>query len=317
MSRDDGHGRPLPKVMTVAEFHERFGTQEACLEHLRRVRWGPGLERFVCPECGHAHGWWLGRRQLVECADCHRQTSVTAGTVFHRVRSPLWKWFWAVYQLAQDKKGIGAIELAKQVGVSYTTAWLMLHKLRAAMRSRDQRYSLQGLVEVDECYVGGQARDGTTGRGAANKTPVAVAVELTPDGKPRHIALESVARVDSRSLTRFAKRRISQGAMLKTDGWGAYENVAAAGYQHHAIVTGGGAAAIEAFPWMHTFISNMKRMILGTYHHVKPKHLDRYLAEFTYRANRRWREESLFDRLLVAAVGSKAVTYKQLVTGGS
>ena len=311
--------------MTVGEFHERFGTQEACLGHLRRVRWGTDLERFVCPECGHTHGWWLAKRQLVECAECHRQTSVTAGTVFHGVRSPLWQWFWAVYQLAQDTegdqggspKGIGAIELAKQVGVSYTTACLMLHKLRAAMRSREQRYSLRGLVEVDECCVGAQAHDGSTGRGARSKTPVAVAVELTPDGKPGHIALETVARVNSRSLTRFAKRHISRGAMLKTDGWGAYDNVAAAGYQHRTIVTGGGAGAIEAFPWMHTFISNAKRMILGTYHHVKAKHLDQYLAEFTYRANRRWREESLFDRLLIAALGTKAVTYRQLVTGGS
>lgn len=88
----------------------------------------------------------------MQCGDCRHQTSVPAGTVFHRVRSPLWKWFWAMYGLAQDKKGVGAIERAKQVGVSYATGRLMLHKLRAAMRKRGERYALQGLVEVDERY---------------------------------------------------------------------------------------------------------------------------------------------------------------------
>ena len=125
--RDD-HKTPLPAVMDVGAFFQKFGNDEACLEHLRIVRWGEKLERFECPDCGNARGWWLSKRKLVECCECHKQTSVTAGTVFHRLRSPLWKWFWAVYQLAQDKKGIAALELAKQIGVCYTTAWLMLHK---------------------------------------------------------------------------------------------------------------------------------------------------------------------------------------------
>jgi len=313
---------PLPKVMTVREFHERFGSHEACVAHLRSVRWGQKLERFVCPgrqyngePCGHTKGWWLAKRQLVECCQCHHQTSVTAGTIFHRHRSPLWMWFWAIYQLAQDKKGIAALELAKQVGVCYATAWLMLHKLRAAMRQRDDRYVLQGLVEVDECYVGGESRDGTTGRGASHKTPVAVAVELREDGRPGHVAMQCVRNVDAQSLRKFAESKIEKGATLKTDGWGAYASVAKAGYKHKAIVTGSGKKAVEKFPWMHTFISNMKRMILGTYHAVAPKHLDRYLAEFAYRGNRRWLEADLFERLIVAAVGANPCTCKQLVTG--
>jgi hypothetical protein len=121
---------------------------------------------------------------LVKRGERHHQTSVTAGTVFHGVRAALWKWRWAAYQLAQDKKGIAALELAKQVGVCYQTAWTMLHKLRWAMRCRNQRYVLQGLVEVDDAYVGGTAEGtGTTGRGAAHKTPIAVAVELGSAGQ--------------------------------------------------------------------------------------------------------------------------------------
>lgn len=307
---------PIPAVMNVAEFMERYGRHQACVEHLRTVRWGPNLERFTCPACGHGRGWWLARRELVECCACHRQTSVTAGTVFHRLRSPLWKWFWAMYQIAQDKKGIAAIELAKQVSVSYSTAWLMLHKLRRAMRRRDTRYVLKGLVEVDEAYVGGKS-EGTTGRGSKKKTVVAVALELRADGKPGHVSMHSIERPDGHCLRKFAEGQIEKGSTLKTDGWGAYRSVAKAGYAHEVTVTGSGKAAVQTFPWLHTFIANMKRMILGTYHSVSSKHLDGYLAEFNYRANRRWQESKLFDRLVEAAVSAKAVTYQELVTGGS
>ena len=304
----------LAPVMTVGEFHQRFGNDQACLAHLKQVRWGENLENFQCPACWSGSGWWLPNRHLVECRHCHQQTSVTAGTVFHRLRTPLWKWFWALYQIAQDKKGIAALPLAKQVGVCYTTAWLMLHKLRRAMRQRNERYRLQGLVEVDETYTGGIA-EGKRGRGAENKTPVAVAVELKPDGKPGRIALAALAHADGHCLKKFAEKNIAKGSSLRTDGWGAYRRVAKAGFEHEPIKTGSGKAAAQAFPWLHTFVSNLKRMIGGTYHHVDRKHLDQYLAEFAFRANRRWREASLFQRIIVAALGSKAVPYRELVAG--
>ena len=120
---------------------------------------------------------------------------------------------------------------------------------------------------------------------------------------------------DGRSFRGCAEGAIEKGAKLRTDGWGSYRAVATAGYEHEAIVTGGGRNAVQTFPWLHTFIGNMKRMILGTYHSVSPKHLDDYLAEFVYRANRRWMEANLFDRLLVAAVTGKPMCYKELVTG--
>ena len=288
--------QPLPKVQDVASFFRRFGDDAACALHLKQTRWGTNLERFVCSDCGHDRGWWLPTRGLVECRDCHHQTSPTAGTAFHGARVPLWKWFWAMYQEAHAKKGIAALTLAKQIQLCYQTAWTMLHKLREAMRQRCQRYVLQGLVEVDETYVGGR-EPGRPGRGVEKKTPVAVAVELDKYHRPRRIAMQSLPRVDARSLTRFTTQHIAKGSSLRTDGWGSYRSVARAGYDHKA------------------FIGNMKRMILGTYHSVSPKHLDRYLAAFTYRANRRWMEAKLFDRLVIAAVDAKPLTFKQLTTG--
>ena len=143
----------------------------------------------------------------------------------------------------------------------------------------------------------------------------AVLIELDEDTRPKRIALESVARVDARSLKAFTQANVKKGSCLRTDGWGSYRSVARAGYEHEAIVTGGGDQAVTVFPWIHTFIGNMKRMILGTYHSVSAKHLNRYLAAFVYRANRRWMEANLFDRLVIAALEGKPLTFGQLTTG--
>ena len=104
-----GPEHPLPAIPDVASFFERFGDDAKCKAFLKETRWGANLERFICPDCGHEHGWWLPKRQLVECRDCHHQTSPTAGTILHGARVPLWKWFWAMYQEAHGKKGIAAL----------------------------------------------------------------------------------------------------------------------------------------------------------------------------------------------------------------
>ena len=114
-----------------------------------------------------------------------------------------------------------------------------------------------------------------------------------------------------------AEEEISQRTPVAPGRWGAYRRVAKAGYKHEAVPTGGGREAVRKFPWLHTFISNAKRMILGTYHSVSPAHLDDYLAEYDYRVNRRWMEASLFDRLIHAALATKALTYRDLVTGAT
>lgn len=142
-----------------------------------------------------------------------------------------------------------------------------------------------------------------------------MAVELAEDGRPKRIALRGLKRADSRSLTDFTTRHVAKGSCLRTDGWGGYASMSKAGYDHEVVVTGGGHKAVETFPWVHTFIGNLKRMLLGTYHSVSPKHLDRYLAAFMYRANRRWMEANLFDRLVLAAVDAKPLTLKELIAG--
>ncbi len=139
-----------PASTDLAIFYERVRSDAACLLHLKELRWGADLERFCCPNCGSSKGWWLDRRQLAECRVCGKQSSVTAGTVFHRVRTSLRKWFCAVYLLHPNRKRITTMELAKLIHVSYATAWLMLKKLRSAMGTRIEDYGLERLMRVNE-----------------------------------------------------------------------------------------------------------------------------------------------------------------------
>jgi transposase-like protein len=131
------------KMLTVLEFQTQFGDEQQCGEQLSRQRWPEG---FSCPRCGGPSRGYMAARQVHECARCSYQCSVTAGTIFHKTRVPLTGWFWAIYRLSHDKKGISAMQLKKEIGVCYQTAWLLLHKLRKAMADRDRGSLLSGLI---------------------------------------------------------------------------------------------------------------------------------------------------------------------------
>ena len=139
-------------MMTIGRFRRLFGGEAQCGEHLRRLRWPRG---FICPRCGGDSRGYMKARRVDECRACGYQGSVTAGTIFHKARVPLQDWFWAIYRMSQGKKGVSALQLGKEIGVSYPTAWLMAHKIRKAMADREQGRRWRGLIEVDEGYVGG------------------------------------------------------------------------------------------------------------------------------------------------------------------
>ena len=304
---------PRIKTMTVADFQRLFATDEQCYQHLLKKRW-PGV--FVCPRCQGKDYYYQISRRLYHCRACGYQASLTAGTVFHKTHLPLWKWFWAIYRVSQNKKGLSAIQLTKEVDISYPAAWLMLHKLRETMRKRDKRYRLRGILEFDDAYVGGE-QEGKRGRGAEGKAPIAVAVEerIDKEGdiKPGYAAMEVLDSVSGKEINRFAEKHIEPGSTIKTDGLGAYRELEHKGYHHKRTVTGGGKAAGKLFPWVHVTIGNFKRFLLGTHHKASSKHLGRYLAEFTYRLNRRYHENDLFEHLIQAVLSSKAITYQELI----
>jgi len=297
------------RILTVQAFHEQFGTDQQCAEQLTRVRWRNG---FICPACNHTRSCYVATRGVHQCTACRRQTSLTSGTIFHKTRVPLRKWFWAIYRMGQDKKGISAMMLRKEIGVSYPTAWIMLQKIRHAMATSEQTRVLHGLVELDDAYLGG-SQPGRRGRGAKGKTPFFVAAEVDEAGGLGCATLRPVRRLTKRRAERFAGTCLDFSFRVRTDGLSIYQSLAALGFEHEAVVVGShGTKAVTVFPWVHTLVSNLKRFILGRHHAVAGKHAVRYLGEFAYRLNRRCQESDLFALLLDTCTKVQAMTYPQL-----
>ena len=298
---------------TLQEFDDWFATEDKCANYLMRLRWPQG---FSCPGCG-SQTPWLTARSLLRCKQCHRQTSVTAGTVFEGTRKPLRVWFQAIWYLTNQKLGVSALGLKRVLGLgSYQTAWTWLHKMRLAM-VRPGRDMLSGHVEVDETYIGG-AEEGVRGRKTVTKSIVIIAIEVhSPKGFGR-IRLRQIPDVTGPTLIGFIKDVVSAGAIVSTDGWSGYNGLSALGYQHkRRVQSGSDDPAHVVLPGPHRIASLLKRWLIGTHQGaVRDEHLDYYLDEYTFRFNRRSAKARglLFHRLVEQAVQIKPTTYRGIVT---
>ena len=242
-----------------------------------------------------------------------------AGTIFERTQKPLRVWFQAMWYVTSQKSGGSALGLQQVLGLgSYQTAWSWLHKLRRAM-VRPHRDRLNGCVEVDETYVGGE-EEGVRGRPTEDKAIVAVAAEEHGRGIGR-IRLRRVPDASSQSLHPFIEESVRPGAVVHTDGWKGYNDIAKKGYTHEVtILRQSDDPAHKLMPRVHRVASLLKRWLLGTHQGaVSEKHLDYYLDEFTFRFNRRRSRARglLFYRLLQNAVQVDPVPYRRLVGGSS
>ena len=297
---------------TLQEFQASFPDEEACWQALRRARWPRG---FVCPRCGGRCSSWIETRALEQCVRCRYQCSVTAGTVFHRTRVPLQTWFWAIFFLARHKKGISALQLQRDTGIgSYQTDWTLLHKLRSALGPRPGKL-LTGLVELDESYVGGHERGRRGGREVLHKSIVAGAVEQRAHTAGR-VRLRVLAGVRfQEDLAPFVQGVIdAERATVRTDGFPAYFGLPELGIRHDRRIQGSDPAhSSEILPWVHRVFGNLKTWLRGTFHGVSGKHLPRYLDEFSYRFDRRWREGELFGFVLQRAAQGQPLPYHRLV----
>jgi transposase-like protein len=294
----------MEKVLSLYDFLKRFPSEEDCFQYLVRTRWPDG---FRCPVCGNKSAYLIEKHHRFQCTACRHQTSVTAGTVFHRLRQPLVTLFWAVYLIATSKKGISASELQRKLAIkSYQTAWLLSHKVRSAMAS-SQMFPLTGDAEADETYIGGR-RPGKRGRGAADKLPVAAVVET--NGKTMGRAyLEILDGVSAYNLTSFLSRHLTPGVKVTTDGFLAYGFLSAY-FQHTPLIRK--STGDDVLPKVHIVIANLKMWLRGTYNCLPSKHLQRYLDEFIFRFNRRWNLDTIFDKLLLRCVATSSFTYADL-----
>ena len=302
---------------TWSEFLEWFSSEEACLSYLERLRWPHG---FACPDCASMRAPYRASRTRLMCQDCGRQSTVTAGTIFDKTRTPLKVWLAGAWYLTSQKQGVSALGLQRVLGLgSYQTAWTMLHRFRRAM-VRPDREPLKGLVEVDETYLAISDRQrpiSPVGRkSSTRKVLVVMAVEiLEPKGFGR-IRLRRILNDSDECVIPFVRESVEPGARVRTDGSAAYRSLNELGYAHErTVMLGSDTPAHVSMAGVHRVASLIKRWILGTHHgSVQPEHLDAYLDEFVFRFNRRTSNSRgmLFYRLLQQAVVTKPVTYRDI-----
>jgi transposase-like protein len=309
-------GKDYPR--TWREFLGWFGSEEACQAYLERLRWP---QEFVCPACGASQPPYRSSRARLMCRACGRQSTVTAGTIFDKTRTPLRVWLAAAWYLTNQKQGVSALGLQRVLGLgSYQTAWTMLHRFRRAM-VRPDRNLLKGSVEVDETYLTITDREvPISPAGRKNKTSkvlVVLAVEML---QPRGFGRIRLRRIDNDSaecVLPFVQASIEPGAQVRTDGSAAYRALSELGYEHQrTVMLGSDVPAHVSMAGVHRVASLVKRWILGTHHgSVQPAHLDAYLDEFVFRFNRRssGSRGMLFYRLLQQAVVTDPVTYDNVV----
>ncbi len=307
-------GRHYPR--SVGEFQAWFGTDSDCLDYLEWLRWRDG---FVCPQCGHAGGWPVADGRY-KCAACGARTSVTAGTLFDRRRTPLTVWFTACWMFAAQKDGVSALSLQRALEMgSYQTAWAMLHRLRSVL-VRPGRDRLTGTVEVDETYIGGEEPGLAGGRAKGKKALVGVAVEVKgPRGYGR-CRMGILSDGSAASLHPFVTDNVEPGATVITDGWSGYRGIDKLGYTHEPrsqrAARARGDDVGELLPGVHRVASLAKRWLLGTHQgSVDDAHLQDYLDEFVFRFNRRTARSRglVFYRVLELAVAHDPVRYRDLV----
>ncbi len=291
------------KGVSLSEFFKHYGSEKQCRQALFEWRWPEG---YICPECGSSRYCSLKTRKLYQCNHCHHQSSLISGTIFSATNLPLTTWFLAIHLITQSKTGIAALELKRQLGVSYNTAWSMKQKIMQVMKERDDSKALTGTIQLDDVYWGGERRGQKAhkrGRGSANKTPFVAAVAVNEEGHPTRMQLCVIKGFRSKEISRWAKCHIAPGSRVISDGLACFSAVKEAGCSHNAIVTGGGPGSVtrKEFIWVNTMIGNVKNALIGTYHAINHKHLPRYLAEFCYRFNRRFQLEDMLPRFCYVA----------------
>jgi len=296
---------------SLFELFKDYGTDEQCRQALFKWKFPDG---FVCPECGSKTYCTLKNRNLYQCNHCHHQTSATCGTIFDSTKLPLNKWFMAIHLITQMKTAISALELRRQIKVSYKTAWKMKQKIMQVMKERVDSKPLSGIIQLDDVYWGGEHRGGSRGRGSENKKPFLAAVSTNEEGHPIAMNFNVVEGFRSEQIEQWATKHLKPGSIVYSDGLNCFPAVKNAGCKHIRYVTGGGPKSVDKveFIWVNTMIGNIKNAMRGSYHSINSRHLPRYLAEFCYRFNRRFDLRQMMPRFMYIAVRTPPMTGKLL-----
>jgi Zn ribbon nucleic-acid-binding protein len=300
--------------MNLIEFIEEYPDEANCRAKFKEYRDHVGV---VCPKCGDKAHYWKRDKANYECKECRHRQSLRANTVMHKSKLPFRYRFIAMHLLTSTKKSYSAKELQRQLGHKrYQPVWYMMHKLREAMGKRDGEYVLAGRIELDEGYFSTEtpAEDKEQplkrGRGLQKKTKVLVMADSelvenpTPDKKPRRVGYLKMKVIEDLQNNGHVKNLAADTTEIDTDGSNSYVDLKDFVPRHNSQVIPKEKIG-EILPWVHIAISNAKRLIINTFHDVKPEFLQKYLDEFCYKFNIRYFGKALFNRLLVACVSYK------------
>jgi transposase-like protein len=296
--------------MNILQLISKFSSQEICIKHLEQVRWG---DKVTCVYCGSDNNYPNEKELRHHCNDCRKSFSVTVGTIFHHTHIELQKWFLVMSLMMNAKKGLSAYQIARDLGIRRATVWSMTHRIRKAMTT-NQANLLQGIVEMDECYVGGKPRKETKNdnddnnkgnpRGRATKKEAVVGI-IERNGEVRAENVDK-DKLNFNGLLELVRKNVNtSNSTLITDEYRAYSKMMnfikheTINHSYEYSKKGNGynihSNTIESF-W-----ALLKRGIIGQFHKVSKKYLNRYIDEFCFRYNQR-ENKSIFDMLLINSV---------------
>lgn len=285
---------------TFKQFQTEYPDDDACLDKVMEMRYG-GTE-IECPHCKRPSKFHkISKRRAYACQHCGDHVYPCVDTIFAKSRTPLNKWFFAMYLMTSTRHGVAARELERQLGVTYKCAWRMAHELRKLMAVTDAATSgggmLGGHVEVDETYVGGRTGREFSGRSIVKKTAVVAIIER--GGRIRALPVKSVG---AGSLTGLIDLNVEQGSRVSTDEFSSYAQLKIMGYDHRTVRHSAGQY-VDGSTHVNSaegYFSRLKNSIRGTHVHVSKRHMWKYVAEFNYRYNMRKQPEAIFDRMISA-----------------
>jgi hypothetical protein len=300
--------------MNIFSFTAEFDSEEACRNHFKSERDKIGV---CCKRCSHTEHYWIKSQWSYECKKCRSRTSLRSGTIMQSSNLSFLIWYKTMFLITTTKKGFSSKEIQRQLGLKrYEPVWAMVHKLRKAMGNRDDRYTLEGMIEMDEGYFTIEASEQQhntqmAGRGSKTKSNVMVLAESTvleniETGKVerqcRYFKAKVLENHNADEIDKTLKQSINNEEIIVfTDKSTSYVNIADY-VELHISEKSSEETTKETLKWVHITISNAKRNFVGTYHKIKKKYLQLYLNEFVYKLNRRYFGEKIFDRLVIANI---------------